>query len=480
MQVTLPKGFYKHQYSELLGNQECKNIIPVVQTNDNVSAIQLIGFPGIELAVSTGSTISSANRGSCELDGVPFFVNGTTLYELSEVLVDGSLTYTATSRGTITGTGEVSMADNGTQLMILVPGKDGNDSTGYIYTVADGLSAITDTDFLASGNPQKVVYIDSYFACTTDTKKWIVSNNNDGTSWDALDFGSAEKDPDNIVAPVVYGGLMLVVGTETTQGFSNIGGSGFPFQYNGVVYDTGCFAASSLVSIGAKFFMIGGGKGDLPTVQCFDGEEFLKVSNEAVDSALAAYSKSDIEEAKAVAFTLLGYPIVVFNFNDRSLAYVVTTGMWFELKSLVTYEGFTSELRWRVTSIVKAYGKLFVGDFLNGNIGYLSFDAVKEYDSYFYKEFTLPLFSNEGKAFKCPLVKLTMDYKQLTSDGNKAVVAMAKSTDCKTYGQWKSRELRSKTKWYKNGLFRTHGLLKFSFTDAAKFTVLRADVDLIA
>jgi hypothetical protein len=108
--------------------------------------------------------IDMACRGSHTLNDIPYFVLDDKLVRIE---ADGTSTALA---GTITGSGPVSMAENGTQLCILDPGGD-----GFIYTTAGGLVEITDSDFRANGNPTAVTYIDGYFLFTTDTKKIIVS-----------------------------------------------------------------------------------------------------------------------------------------------------------------------------------------------------------------------------------------------------------------------------------------------------------------
>ena len=56
---------------------------------------------------------------------------------------------------------------------------------------------ITDAGFKANGVPEQVVFIDSFFLVTTDSKKFIRSDANNGLSWNALNFFTAEADPDN-------------------------------------------------------------------------------------------------------------------------------------------------------------------------------------------------------------------------------------------------------------------------------------------
>lgn len=68
-------------------------------------------------------------------DGVAFVVSGTELYKIGN-------TYLATKIGDVSGTGPVSLADNGTQLFIACNGPS------YIYNnTTNAFAQITDPDF---------------------------------------------------------------------------------------------------------------------------------------------------------------------------------------------------------------------------------------------------------------------------------------------------------------------------------------------
>jgi hypothetical protein len=234
--VTLPitNGFYVSN-SLPISAQECTNWYTVVESAPSLAPETLRGTPGIE-QVETSGTILQSNRGAHTMAGVAYFVNGTKLYQLDQTQVIPTEVYDLVELGTVAGTARCSMADNGTQMLVLVPG--GN---GYIYNhVTDTFAQITDLDFTANGNPQFVVFIDGYFVVTTDTKKFIVSAINDGLSWNALDYGTAESDPDNIVAPIVFKNQLFISGSQTFEAFQNIGGSDFPFQRSGLFLDKGC------------------------------------------------------------------------------------------------------------------------------------------------------------------------------------------------------------------------------------------------
>jgi len=264
-------------------------------------------------------------RGSHTLDGVPYFVMGDTLYRL-----ETDETVTAIS-GTIAGTGPVSMAENGTQLCILAPG-----STGYIYTTAGGLVEITDGDFDANGNPTAVVFLDGYFVFTTDTKKVIVSNLNDGTAYDALDFGSAESSPDDVVAPVVLFNQLFIGGTSTFEAYSNIGGSGFPFQRSNLYLQQGVSARFSIQNTPDTFTWIGGGENQQPAVWIVDGNQTIRISTRGIEKLLRELTADQLAEITSWSYGQDGHFFVGWNLPDTTIVYDFNTGRWHERQSRIS------------------------------------------------------------------------------------------------------------------------------------------------
>jgi len=479
MEIPIGTGFYVSD-SLPISHQECVNWFPSIPQGPALSDRQLFGTAGIELLLTTSSLATDANRGAYDLAGIPYFVNGNTLYRLNRGFVSGVETFSTTSLGTISGVGRVSMADNGTQLMILVPG--GN---GYIYTVAGGLTQITDSDFTANGNPQYVVFIDGYFACTTDTKRWIISALNDGTTWSALDFGSAEADPDPNVAPAVYNNQIFITGSETTEGFQNIGGAGFPFQRNNIILRKGCYAPASLISMNQQLFMIGGGKDESPAVWTYAGAKFEKVSTIAIDTVLADYSDETIEDAFSIGWGHKGQYFIAFVFTDRAFVYNMTTKLWHEQKSgIENSDGDLDQTRWRVNSLVTAYGHTLVGDFADGRIGRLTDSLYQEYGTDVIRLFTAPGIHNQGRSFRLPKIELTME----AGVGNGVAdpkVSLAISRNAKTFDYERTRSIgpigryEARTIWYKNGRIPRFCYLNFRLSDPVKPVVIKLEADIV-
>ena len=86
------------------------------------------------------------------------------------------------------------MADNGRQLMVLVPGGD-----GYIIdeTAVPVFQQITDPDFIVSDS---VVFKDTFFVFSASNGLvFFHSELNDPFSFGALDFGTSEINPDLLI-----------------------------------------------------------------------------------------------------------------------------------------------------------------------------------------------------------------------------------------------------------------------------------------
>ena len=120
--VQIPlNGFYVSD-SLPISAQECTNWrINVPQTQGSLSQSTLFGTEGITQLLTTGA-IKQANRGAHVKEGKPYFLNGETLYRVDRSFnAEGQEVFAAVALGTIPGDGRVSMADNGKQLMVLVP-----------------------------------------------------------------------------------------------------------------------------------------------------------------------------------------------------------------------------------------------------------------------------------------------------------------------------------------------------------------------
>lgn len=475
--IVLPiaNGFYVSP-SLPISAQECTNFYPNINEVPALSQETLFGTAGLEQVATTG-TVQNQNRGSHEMNGVPYFVNGTTFYSLVETIVNGVTVYTLTSYGTVAGTARVSMADNGTQLMILVPS-----GAGYIFThTANTFVTITDVDFVANGLPQFVVFIDSYFVVTTNTKKFICSAPNNGISWNALDYGTAESDPDDTVAPVVFKNQLFISGSETIEAFQNIGGTDFPFQRTGLFLQKGVYAPYSLINVQDSFMFIGGGSNESPAVWALSGNSTVKVSTIPIDSILQELSSDQLAAVFSWTYAQNGAYFVGFTLPTTTFVYDLTSKRWHERKSVVSGQLGA----FRVASMVQAYNHVLCGDSIDGRIGLLDPSYYSEYGADIIRTVATQPFQNTMNSFFVPSIELTVE----SGVGNTTVVdpqiSMERSRDGKTWSDPRSRSIGKvgeydlRPVWRRNGYVNRFEIFRFTLTDQVKPVIIQLTADIV-
>ena len=468
--VILPiaNGYYESD-SLPISAQQCTNFYPNIAQAPALNQETLFGTPGLT-QVASASDISNC-RGAHEMNGVPYFVIDGKLYSMSA-------SYVLTDHGQIDGSGRVSMADNGTQMLVLVPG--GN---GYIYNhVTDSFAQITDADFTANGNPQQVVYIDGYFCLTTDSKKFIVSALNDGLSYNALDFGTAESDPDEIVAPVVFKNQLFIGGSQTIEAFQNIGGADFPFQRTGLFLSKGISSPFSIQSIQDTFVFVGAGANESPAIWALNGNSVAKISTTAIDKELSELTETQVADIFSWAYAEKGAYFVGFALPGTTLVYDTISKRWHERKSFV--DGSLGA--YRVTALVRAYNQLWAGDLVDGRIGLLDQDTYTEYGTEIRRTIVTQPFQNNMESFVVPELELTVESGVGNADAVDPQVGLERSTDAKVWSDMRLRsvgkvgEYNRRVIWNRNGRASRFELFRFTISDPVKPVFIQMTADIVA
>jgi len=387
--LPIPLGFYQSE-SLPLAAQRCINWIPTIPQNESLNNRALIQIPGIKQFTDT---LLGSSRGGWVMAGVPFFVQGNSLVSLSSTGV-------VTNHGAITGSRRVFMADNGTKLVIVVPGGDSFTFDGTTLT------QITDPDFQVSDT---VVFYRGFFVFTTsDGKQLFVSNLNQPLIFDALDFGSAEGDPDRIITQILDHDELSVLGERTTEIFRLVGGAGFPLAIiPGAFTEKGAHTKYGTVKFDNTYLYLGGGLNEKTSIwRQTSSSNAVKISTDAIDNAIQKFTEDEISEAFAMTYSSKGQLFAIFTLNStrissKTFVYNGTASVlsgvqvWFELQTGVTDDS------WRANSIVNAYGKLLVGDDVDGRIGFIDNDTLDEYGAVIFRQMaTSPFFINGQTIFE--------------------------------------------------------------------------------
>ena len=292
-----------------------------------------------------------------------YVVSGSGLYKIDTA-------YNSTFLGTINGTGQVSIADNGTQIFIAA------NPDGYIYNMSTGVFApIGDPDFPGAST---VGYLDGYFVFNEpDSQRVWVTSLLDGTSVDPLDFASAEGAPDQLISVNVDHREAWLFGTGTTEVWYNAGTADFPLQrIQGAFNELGCAAVYSVAKLDNTLFWLGSdarGRGIVYQANGYRGE---RISTHAVEFAIQNYST--ISDAVAYSYQQEGHKFYVLTFPTANATWVydTITGAWHERAGL-TNGVFT---RHRSNCQMNFNNQTIVGDYANGVIYALDLATYRDDD----------------------------------------------------------------------------------------------------
>lgn len=470
--IEIPLGFYQDE-SLALSAQRCINWIPTVSEGPSLNATSLKQPYGLS---QFADTAKGPCRGKWVVNGIDYSVNGDSLVSISSAGI-------VTVHGTITGTNRVDMADNGTYLVIVVPG--GN---GFVFdTTTSVLTQITDPDYQTSDTVR--FYRGVFVFTASDGKQLFISNLNQPLVFDALDFGSAEGDPDRIVTQVVDHDELSVIGEQTTEVFRFVGGTGFPLQIiPGAFTEKGAHSKYGAIEFDSTYLFIGGGKNELTAIwRQTSSSSAVKISTNAIDNAIQKFTKEEIAEAYGMTFSKQGQFYAVFTFEStripsRTFVYNGTASglsgnsVWFELQTGLNNNS------WRANSITKAYGKLLVGDSIDGRIGVIDDSVFTEYGNAILRQATTKPFSQNGAVIFAGEFEATFQHGVgLTAgQGSDPVVIMDFSDD---QGQTFSNEFKRpigkvgeyghESVWNRQGRIPNSRTVRLTVTDPVNANLIR-------
>lgn len=324
------------------------NLFPEIVPEAGKEPAFLQRAPGLRLLATVGV---GPIRGEWTFGNYGYVVSGTELYK-----IDSS--YTATKIGNVSGTGPVSMADNGTQLFVACNGPS------YIYNASTGaFGRITDPDFPGAVT---VGYLDGYFVFNepNSQKIWVTALL-DGTSIDPLDFASAEGSPDGVVGLIIDHREVWVYGTNSVEVWYDTGATDFPLQrIQGAFNELGCAAAYSIAKMDNGLFWLGKDARGQGIVYRANGYTGTRISTHAVEWHIQQYG--DLSDAIGYTYQQDGHSfyVLIFPSANTTWVYDVATQAWHERAGWTNGE-FT---RHRSNCQMFYNSEIIVGDFENGNI----------------------------------------------------------------------------------------------------------------
>lgn len=313
----------------------------------------LVGSPNLTSFCTTIGALPS--RGMWPVNTLPtpltFTVHGGTLYSLNNAGL-------ATVIGTIgTTTGNVSMADDGT-FLVLVDG-----SKGYVYNmmVPAGLNPIVDGNFTTT--PTTVTWQDTYFIVSSGaTNQFQLSKNADPTTWPAVQIAFTGSAPGALKASLADHSVLLNFGDVYAEFWQDTGSPDLPYAViPGSAQEFGLAAAFSLCkydnSVAGLFQNRMGG----PNVSRMAGFRLDKISSHDLDEILQTYAT--VSDAVGFGYLLGGHPMYQISFPTvmKSWLFDGFSKAWSELQD-------TNGSRHWAHKFANFQNKLLVSDYRNGNI----------------------------------------------------------------------------------------------------------------
>jgi hypothetical protein len=452
VRVQIPWGIqtYKSK-STVISPQDIVNMYAEAEPETARNKVALFRTPGMtQFAVQASK---NAVRGFGRLNSTVYCVIDDGFYSLSSAGV-------LTSLGTLnTAWGIVEITSSTSRLLVV----DG--SYGYWYTVAGGFEVITDTDFVAS---RSVTMQDGWFISVQNngTGRFQITNTAD---WDALEFATAEAEPDALIKVVSDHREVWLFGERTTEIWYNTGDADFTFsRMQGAFIEQGIGAQHSAVKHDNSIIWLGD-----------DGIIYLaaqytpkRISTHAIEQDIRAMTTWS--DAVGYTHTWEGHEFYVISFptGKKTYAFDSSTGLWHRR----AYWNAPNQEHVLGQVAIEAYGKTLLGDRQSGTIYY--FDEVySDNGSTIRWEIVSPPVQDDQRPGTAS--RLQVDFEAgtslVTGQGKDSQVMLQISRDSgKTWGPeiWNGigaiGEFDARTVWWRLGHYRKGIVFRIAGSDPIK------------
>lgn len=450
MRLQFGLGAYDHRAKPL--TQIMQNCYLEQNPLNSKNPIILLGSYGIDDFATPGN---GPLRGGKVVRGVPYVVSGTKLYSVG---APG----TTIELGDIPNLDRVGMAGDTNNVMVVT------NQDGYVW---DGstVTQITDADFPGA---DWVEYLDTRFVIGINGTVYL-SDSGAPKNWQALQFITAEGNPDDIVGGIVEKRELFVGGTETFEVWAT--------STSTVPIDR---VASGFVEVGllAKFGLT---KADNTvfavctdfTVRRFEGYTPLVISSPAVSQMIEdLVNKSSIYLS---SFTEGGHIFIMLSSDEWTLLYDASTQLWGTRKSATT-------AYWAPFFVLNAHNKYLVGDRDSNKLGQLSGNIFADWGNPLIMLATCQPIHAENRRITASGLELIFQrgVGLTTGQGSNPVVGMRQSFD--DANTWTNQRLRflgkigkykQRAHWPRMGQARTR-IIEYSISDPVRRNLVYANIDI--
>ncbi len=418
---------------DVSGNELLVNVYPR-QTTGTKYPFNLIGTPGLAFFLELPTFPVVALHLS---EGRAFAATKTKLYE---IFANGSFN----ELGNVILGDSVTTADNGNQLVLV----DGFRGFAYDFTL-NVVTEIVDDGFYPA---RTVTTQDGYFIFERKGTGQFFISQLLSDDFDALDFATAEGQPDNLVGLISDHRELLLFGTRSTEIWYNSGAADFPFERNqGAFIEKGCVAPYTIAKQNNTVYWVGS---DLMVYQ-MQGYTPLRISNYAVEKTLKGVN---LEDAFAYTYQEEGalFYVLTIPCQELTWCYDIASGSWHIRRD---YQFG----RHRSMGSIFFDGKTLVGDFQSGRIYEMVQNHYLDDGEPIVREFVLPTI-NQLRQFMT-IYSFELDMQNgvglIQGQGSDPLAWLRYSKDGgKTFSNWKEARLGkigeylTRAKWNRLGAAR--------------------------
>lgn len=329
--------------------------VEVKQDDEGKHVLALYGTPGLSVFYNFGAY---AIRGMYQMGDLIYVAYRNKMYSVAN-------NATVTELGTLNSFGgRVNFSDNGTQI-ILVDG-----TNGYIWNTGTlAFAKITDVDWPGAST---VTFLNGRFIVNKpDTGEFYWSALYNGLSWAALDFSTAESDPDDLVAVIAETGQLVLYGSKTTEFWGDSGAADSPYARVGSsAIEWGLAARDSLCKFMDGLIFLRKNRLGQVQVCVQSGYQSVPVTNPDMDYLFGSYG--NVSNATGFAYMINGHPLYQINFPSIDVSWLFDgqSKSWSKLES--------SGGRHRADQFTQLLGSMYVCDYENGKLYTLSQDVYTD------------------------------------------------------------------------------------------------------
>jgi hypothetical protein len=398
----------------------------VEQAKTSENQVALISRSGLGVLATNGS--GPINGMFCKpgtLSGDVFSISNDTIYRGTSSL------------GTIAGTGVASWAGGFGEILV---------TRGTTMRRYNG-AALSNVVFPDTADVRAVCFIGSLFvAVRGDTSgKFYWSNPLDGSTWGALNFATAEREPDSLQDIMNLGDNIWLFGQQSIESWAHTGDAALPFTRNEqVAFDQGIMATGCVCAADNSLFFIGNKRivfrlEDVPT----------RISDSGIEERLNGSTT-----ARLFSFWLPGgHEMVAIRLDTETLLYDCSTQEWCEFQ--------TSQGNWIVAHAAMQDKVAYLGHSSTGQL--MGFDEWDDLGAELERRLTFAQQLDEPMSID--RISIWANCGQtplLTGQGTDPTIEIRLSDDAgNTWGEWEADRLGAEGEYRCVPEFRSLGMFDF-------------------